>query len=194
MEPKVEALLQEYETLRSEIELAIRNQVRILGYGGTVLGVFAGLGIIQPSVLVVVALPFIAFFFSILWSIEQTRMMRAGDYISTIETRLNEEHLEEPVLLWENWLRFRADRQPEYDIYFIHYWLQYIVIAVFMLTEIVGIVTIWSWQPTSLGLALQIALTALYLTFVGVMYFVLRRIVTHKSIEESFGRLREGLD
>lgn len=61
-EAEYEVLLNEYESLRSEIELAIRNQVRILGYGGTVLGVFAGIGVVNPSFLVVAALPFIAFF------------------------------------------------------------------------------------------------------------------------------------
>lgn len=194
MDTESEALLQEYESLRSEVELAIQNQVRVLGYGGTVLGVFAGIGIIRPSVLVVVALPFIAFFFSILWSIEQTRMMRAGDYISTIETRLRDEHFEDGVLLWENWLRYRADQQPEPDIYLIHYWLQYIVITVFMFTEVVGILTVWTWDSTALGLTTRVGLTVLYLGFIAVMYVILRKIVRHKDIRESFSVFRDSFE
>lgn len=188
-----EALRDEYKTLRSEVKVAIRNQVRILGYGGTVLGAFAGLGILQPSFLVIAALPFIAFFFAILWSIEQTRMMRAGDYISTIENRLNEECFTEPVMLWENWLRFR-EGHPELDIYQIHYLSQYLIISVFILTEITGILNVWFWQFETFGIIVKISLTAVYIVFIGIMYYILQKVIRHKDIESSFGRFREKSD
>jgi hypothetical protein len=186
-----EALLKEYQSLRSEIELAIRNQVRILGYGGTVLGVFAGIGVVRPSFLISTALPSIAFFFAVLWSIEQTRMMRAGDYISTIESRLNDEHFGEPVMLWESWLRYRGEGQPEWDIYQIHYWSQYLIIAVFILIEAFGIVSVLTWNPGEIQLVLKLGLTTLYLLFIGVMFYVLMKVVRHKSIKASFGRFRD---
>ena len=191
---ELEGLRHEYDHLRSEIELAIRNQVRILGYGGTVLGVFGGLGVFRPSVLILAALPFIAFFFSILWSIEQTRMMRAGDYLSTIEHRLNDDYFEDPVMLWESWLRFRAENQPERDIYQVHYWSQYLIIGTFILAEFIGIVTIWVWQPEALGLPVQIGLTAVYVLFIGIMYYILKKVVKHKNIEASFGNFRDDLE
>lgn len=186
-----EALCKEYQSLRSEIELAIRNQVRILGYGGTVLGVFAGIGVVSPSFLIVAALPFIAFFFAVLWSIEQTRMMRAGDYISTIENRLNDEYFGEPVMLWENWLRYRGARQPERDIYQIHYWSQYLIIAVFILTEVFGILTVLLWPLEDVELMLRLGLTTLYLVFAGVMIYILRKVVKHKNLEKSFGSFQK---
>jgi hypothetical protein len=189
-----EALWKEYRSLRSEIELAIRNQVRILGYGGTVLGVFAGIGVVNPSFLIIAALPFIAFFFAILWSIEQTRMMRAGDYISTIENRINDEYFGEPVMLWENWLRYRGERQPERDIYHIHYWSQYLIIAVFILTEVFGIFSVLIWHPGDIELVLKLGLTALYLVFIGMMLYVLKKVVKHKNIKKSFGSFRSGIE
>lgn len=188
-----DALWDEYQTLRSEIELAIRNQVRILGYGGTVLGVFAGIGVIRPSFLVIAALPFIAFFFAVLWSVEQTRMMRAGDYISTIENRINEEHLDGPVMLWENWLRYRSEKQPEPDIYQVHYWSQYLIITVFILAEIFSIIAIWTWDPGAVGLGAKVGLSLLYLLFIGVMYYILRVVVRHQDIRNSFGSFRDDL-
>ena len=185
---KLEILRHEYESLRSEIELAIRNQIRILGYGGTVLGVFAGLGIIRPSILIIAALPFISFFFAILWSIEQTRMMRAGDYLATIEDRANDEYFDEPVLLWESWLRYRGERQPEIDIYQIHYFTQYIVIGIFILTVFIGIITVWTWKPESTGLELKIGLSLLYSIFILIMGYVLTKVVKHKDVSGSFQR------
>lgn len=193
-EAEFKALRDEYQSLRSEVELAIRNQVRILGYGGTVLGIFAGIGVIRPSLLVVTALPFIAFFFAVLWSVEQTRMMRAGDYISTIEDRLNEEQFEEPVMLWESWLRFRAGQHPERDIYQIHYWSQYLIIGVFITTELIGILTLWFWQPGGVEIQFKVGLTVLYFIFIYIMYYLLQKVVKHKDIGKSFGRFRENAE
>lgn len=189
---KHDALWNEYTSLRSEIELAIQNQVRILGYGGTVLGVFAGLGVIRPSVLIIAALPFIAFFFSVLWSIEQTRMMRAGDYISFIEDRINKDRFEEPVVLWENWLRFRVENTPtrDVDIYQIHYFAQYAIISVFILIELIAIITVWVWPFDGLQTSSRIVLTVVYASFMGIMSYVLWKVVKHRDMSDSFHRLR----
>lgn len=193
-ELKFEALRSEYDYLRSEVELAIRNQVRILGYGGTVTGIIAGLGVVRPSLLIAAALPFIAFFFAVLWSIEQTRMMRAGDYISTIESRLNEEYFDESVMLWENWLRYRAEEQPERDIYQIHYWAQYLVVAVFILAVTSGIVSIWLWQPNGAGNVVRGLLTLLYLSFILVISYFIVKITKHKDISKSFVSFQKNVE
>jgi hypothetical protein len=190
-ESEYEALRQEYQSLRSEIELAIRNQVRILGYGGAVLGAFAGIGIVRPTFLIIAALPFISFFFAVLWSIEQTRMMRAGDYISNIERRVNDEYFEERVMLWESWLRYRGEEQPEPDIYQVHYWSQYLIIAVFILSEILAIFAVWTWQSNGAGILIKLGLTALYILFIVSMYYILRKVVRHKDLKVSFGSFRK---
>lgn len=185
-----EALWKEYQSLRSEIKLSIRNQVRILGYGGTVLGVFTGLGVVRPSFLIVASLPFVAFFFAVLWSIEQTRMMRAGDYISTIENRLNDEYFEEPVMLWESWLRYRGENQPEPDIYQAHYWSQYLIIAIFILTGIFGIIAVLIRPPSDIDFTLRVALAAVYFIFIAIMVYILTKVVRHKNMEKSFENFR----
>ncbi len=185
-----EAMRLEYQSLRSEIEMAIQNQVRILGYGGTALSLIVGFGAIQNSLLVITTLPFLAFFFSVLWNVEQTRMMRAGDYISTIETRFNEEEFEKPVMLWETWLRFRASEQPERDIYEYHYRAQNMVLGVFMLIIASGIVAIWVWHPGAISDLAGGILTLIYATFLVITYYLLKQVVKHNPVEHSFNRFR----
>lgn len=120
--------------------------------------------------------------------------MRAGDYISTIESRLNDEHFEESIMLWENWLRYRGDQQPERDIYQVHYWSQYLIIAVLILTEVFGILTVVVWQPGNIDPVVRIGLLCLYLSFILVMAYILTKVVRHRNIEKSFGYFRDNID
>lgn len=185
---RYDAVRLEYQNLRSEVEESIRNQVRILGYGGTALSLLLGVGIVQASQMLLVSLPFLAFFFAVLWNIEQTRMMRAGDYISTIEKRLNQNEFEEPVMLWETWLRFRASNQPEGDIYQRHYQAQYVVIGIFMLIILGGMVGLWVERPESVPVSLAVGLTVVYAGFLLMTLYFLQAVVRHESVEHSFDR------
>lgn len=106
------ALEVEYRMLRQEIQGSIQNQVRILGYGGTALSVVLGVGLVEESELVVATLPVLAFFFFVLWNVEQTRMMRTGDYLWGVEQQI-EHRGDGKSILWESWLRNRNGKNGE---------------------------------------------------------------------------------
>lgn len=106
------ALEVEYRMLRQEIQGSIQNQVRILGYGGTALSVVLGVGLVEESELVVATLPVLAFFFFVLWNVEQTRMMRTGDYLWGVEQQI-EHRGDGKSILWESWLRDRNEKSDD---------------------------------------------------------------------------------
>lgn len=180
---RIETLELEYETLRSEITESIRNQVRILGYGGTAISILLGLGVIRRSMLLLVSLPFLAFFFFVLWNVEQTRMMRAGDYIALLEDRVAETY-EEPTLSWENWLRYRSEH-PERDIYQLHYVAQYAILGLFATLILMGIVNLWVWNPGAVEFPIAVALSVLYAIFFAVSTYLGIKTVRHEDIRDS---------
>lgn len=190
-------LEREYVKLREEIQEAIRNQVRILGYGGTALSVLLGAGLVRESVLVVTSLPVLAFFFLVLWNVEQTRMMRAGDYLYGVEQQLKRADGEH-TMLWESWLRDRSETGPEWrslpgvapavpaaDAYDIHYVAQFLVVGVFVLMILAGAAAVWVWQPAgggvSFGLGAKVGLTVLYAAFVVVAVYLVHGTVRHDA-------------
>lgn len=174
----------EYKLLRSEIEESIKNQARILGYGGAVLSLLVGLGVYQQSFILLVSLPFLAFFFFVLWNVEQTRMMRAGDYISFLEDRIAEEYVGEPVMLWESWLRYRSEH-PERDIYELHYLAQYTVLGVFLVIIVIGMFGVWLWRPDTIDLWISLLLAPIYGLFLLVSLYFLNGAVQHHNMEDS---------
>lgn len=180
-----EATRLEYEQLRSEIDESIRNQARILGYGGTALSLLLGLGLTQHSLVLLVSVPFISFFFLVLWNVEQTRMMRIGDYVSFVEHRLNDETFGAPVVLWENWLRYRSER-PGRDIYQYHYIAQYLVLFGFLVVQVVSLAGLWLWRPASLPVWLLGSLSLVYAVFLVAAVYLLRETIRHEGQLDSF--------
>ncbi|WP_251342367.1 hypothetical protein [Haloplanus halophilus] len=191
-----DALRLEYEHLRSEIEQSIRNQVRVLGYGGATLSLLIGLGIGNREFAIVIALPFLAFFFFMLWSIEQTRMMRAGDYISGLEDRAREEILDGDGLGWEGWLSYRSKRES-FDIYDLHYYSQYGVLGGFVVVLVVAALFLWfgselldvQW-PVALTGPFKIVLTVAYLLMAVVCLGFLLKTVRHGDVRTSLRAYR----
>jgi hypothetical protein len=191
-----DALRLEYEHLRSEIEQSIRNQVRVLGYGGATLSLLIGIGIGNQEFAIVIALPFLAFFFFMLWSIEQTRMMRAGDYISGLEDRAREEILDGDGLGWEGWLGYRSKRES-FDIYDLHYYSQYGVLGGFVVVLVVAALFLWfgselldlRW-PVVLTGPFRVALTVIYLLMAVACLGFLLKTVRHGDVRTSLRAYR----
>lgn len=114
MDDEVEVMLRMHEELRSEILQSIQFQNRVILSGAVVVAVIYGLqfsGVLpqlteeDPTFeLIIATLPPVVTISIALWIVEQSRMMRAGRYLSHLENKINE-HLEGPVLSWENWLR-----------------------------------------------------------------------------------------
>jgi hypothetical protein len=201
-----DALKLEYRMLRGEIQSAIKNQVQILGYGGAALSVVLGAGLIQESALVVATLPLLAFFFFVLWNVEQTRMMRAGDYLYGVEKQIDAT-ADAPTMRWETWLRDRNENgEPEpvaprgflsvRDVYRLHYHSQLLVQMVFVLVILGGIAAVWLWPPTIPGLEFgvwaQSTLTVLYGSFLLAAAYLLWGTLRHNA-EREVERFR-GLD
>lgn len=180
----------EYEKLREEIQESIRNQVRVLGYGGTALSVLLGVGLLEESVVVLVVLPLLAFFFFVLWNVEQTRMMRAGDYLSFVEDEVNRSLANgEPALLWEEWLRWRNDHDGR-DIYDYHYYAQMLVLSVFLLVITVGIGVV---RFLDAPLFARVGIASLYIGFLVVGLLLIRGTIRHDRsvMEDSYAALRD---
>lgn len=192
-----EALRLEYDHLRSEVEQSIRNQIRILGYGGATLSLLVGLGIGNRQFAILIALPFLAFFFFMLWSVEQTRMMRAGDYISGLEDRANEEFLDASDLGWEGWLSYRSKHNTD-DIYDLHYYSQYGVLGGFIIVLVIATVFLWigpdlasSQWPALLTGRVRWLLTGAYLFMAGISTVFLMKTVRHGDVRTSLKAYRE---
>jgi hypothetical protein len=182
----------EYEKLREEIQESIRNQVRVLGYGGTALSILLGVGLLEESIVFLVVLPVLAFFFFVLWNVEQTRMMRAGDYLSFVEDEVNQSLANgEPAMLWEGWLRWRADHDGR-DIYDFHYYAQMLVLGLFLLVILSGIGVVQYLQAPAF---VRLGIAALYIGFLAVGLVLVRGTIRHdrSSMEHSYGILRMNL-
>lgn len=115
MDERVEVMMDLYRTLREEISQSIDFQNQIILGGAVVVGIVYGLqfsGVLpalsdgDPLVtqLIVASIPPIVIVSTSLWLTEQSRMMRAGDFLSFLESKINRE-LEGPYLTWELWLR-----------------------------------------------------------------------------------------
>lgn len=109
-------VLCEYNSLRTESAESLKNQQSIINYGLTVIGVLIGFtgGIWgQKSIVEIIYIlfiPFICNLIILIWNGEVNRMSRAGQYINTIENKVNvmvkqELGIDKPALYWETYLR-----------------------------------------------------------------------------------------
>lgn len=102
------AMLHEYEHLRREIIQSIQTQHRIVLSESFIVGLLYLLKTVGEYErilrVLVAALPIIMTVLTAIWVAEQSRIMRAGDYLHCLEIKLNNE-FGDKYLLWENWLR-----------------------------------------------------------------------------------------
>jgi hypothetical protein len=139
-EYRMKFLVENYKTLREEIVVSINTQSKlIMGEGiavaaGIILGFLGfgnlsmssddkGLGVVSSAF--IIAIPFIIFSLTSLWTVEQGRMMRAGDFMQFLENVINRE-LEGAYIVWENWLRREGVKRL--DVHRMHHLAQYLSI------------------------------------------------------------------
>jgi len=135
----VEIKFKMYCLLRKEILQSIRIQqqtfiTELIFISIGTLGIISQLGIISTSnfelgILAFIIAPSITLFTTV-WLIEQSRIMRAGDFLELLEDEINDEQ-QKDCLLWENWLR--RDDIPFFDVHKIHHYCQIILISSFIL-------------------------------------------------------------
>jgi hypothetical protein len=109
-EKKIEILLAEYNSLRTESLEAVKNKFQILSFGFAGLTVFVGSALtaritIAASLLVLlVIVPTLSKAITIIWLGEHRRMVRAGGGVAALEIEINR-IAGENLLGWEKWVR-----------------------------------------------------------------------------------------
>jgi fatty acid desaturase len=118
---KEEILLKEYESLRAEILNAMANRNTILTFGLATIGIlFTGAVSLTPSnlpvIILMIVVPLVCAYISMIWVGEYKRMQRAGAFIVGIEKKINEMAGDE-LLTWETFLRKNNDRHRKFPYY-----------------------------------------------------------------------------
>lgn len=109
-EKKVEILLAEYNSLRTESLEAVKNKFQILTFGFAGLSVFVGsalterISIATSLLILLVIVPTLSKAITIVWLGEHRRMVRAGGGVAALEIEINR-IAGENLLGWEKWVR-----------------------------------------------------------------------------------------
>lgn len=141
-------MLKSYEYLRKEILFSIEWQHKFVFGEASIIGLLLSVGLTQENFTqVLVAIPPTITVLSSLWLVEQTRMMRAGDFMQFLEHKINLE-LHENNLLWENWLR--RPNVSKFDPHRIHHYAQYVgVLGIFLCLGFFSVFYIFSQKVLS---------------------------------------------
>lgn len=107
-DPSVSVMFRSYEYLRQEILNSIGWQNRVLTAAVPIISVILGLGLTvsERYDLLLIIIPLAVIGLTSFWLVEQTRMMRAGDFLQLVENEINSK-TGGAYLLRENWLRRR---------------------------------------------------------------------------------------
>jgi hypothetical protein len=160
-------MLQEYKTLRDEILRSVELQSKTFAYEGVFLGLALSISFIEDRLrLLLIGIPPTFIAFSFMWLIEQSRMMRAGNYLEWLEIRINRTLGGKVSLSWENWLR--RPGVPLLSSHRIHHYSQYgLVLFLFLSVTVVAIA----------GMVFFQVLVEPFLTFLVVLYGALLVLV-----------------
>lgn len=153
MSDELEILLKSYDYLRQEIFNSIGWQNRIFIAAATIISVLLGLGLTEKEMLrlSVIIIPPAVIAFTAFWLVEQSRMMRAGDYLQLLEDEINTK-IGGAYILWENWLRRGGISWR--DIHKIHHISQYLgsVVVFYTMSGISALENHYSFPFAMLGM------------------------------------------
>jgi uncharacterized membrane protein len=137
------AALEEYKTLREESLASMKMQQSILAYGVAAIGVIITSALNSwktyplPEFIFLALLPLIIYLTLLTWLGEVARMFRAGNFLTTIEEKINRKLGDDiPALNWESWLRQPKKGKTEQDTVKFHY------LSIFYLFIILAIASI----------------------------------------------------
>ncbi len=151
MDDELRLRLKQYDLLREEILNSISWQNRLLISGMAIVPVIFALGIsLEQWRMLLIALPPVVILFTALWLVEQSRMMRAGDYLQMLENETNLYKGGRSYLSWENWLRRKW--AGFLNIHRIHHWAQYVAILCLYGLSILGMFITWTNWASITGL------------------------------------------
>ena len=188
----IEIILEEYNTLRKEILQSLKIQNNIYSAEATtVFGAVAGVAALQKytdssnAYIIFLGIPLIFIIFTSLWITEQTRMMRAGNYLEQLEDVLNLEN-DRICLFWENSLRLKKKSrfsQVQYQSQFVGITGSYFIVSLFSLWSI--------WTHNVASEIVLLGATIVYgLLFFYILYLI-HSITSHSSNIEDFLMERE---
>lgn len=206
-EYRMKFLVENYKTLREEIVVSISTQSKlIMGEGiavaaGIILGFLGfgnlsmsrddkGIGVVSSAF--IIAIPFIIFSLTSLWTVEQGRMMRAGDFMQFLENMINRE-LEGAYIVWENWLRREGVKRL--DVHRMHHLAQYLSILVFYGVGVFIIYLLFQC-PNWLSIPrIQSYGLAIFLSVIFVLLLIpITKLITHQSSPAQKMEFMEWLD
>lgn len=174
--------LELFKTLRDEILQSIDLQSKIVLGGAVAASVILGLGLSGGTTfrVLLMATPPLLIILVCLWLIEESRMMRAGEFMQFLEDKINLEK-GQVVISWENWLRRPVTSRL--DIHKIHHYAQYIgILGFFYGVGIVSSMMIWI-EKNEWGISVLVAeiLITLYLILFVIIFPLIIKIVSHRG-------------
>lgn len=174
MSDELKIMLKSHEYLRQEILNSIGWQNRFVIAEVTVISALLGLGLTeQPLKFLLTAIPPAVIALTAFWLIEQSRMMRAGDYLQLLEDEINIK-AEGAYILWENWLRLGMAG----GVHTIHHISQYLgVFGVFYVVSGISI-----WKTITLGL-LPCWAWVLYIAMLVILLVPICLVIPHRATE-----------
>lgn len=174
MPNELEIMLKGYEYLRQEVQNSTNWQNRIFISAATIVSVLLALGLTQTETLrfSAIMIPPAVTALTAFWLVEQTRMMRAGDYMKLLEDQINI-RVGVASILWENWLCRKNTSWRELNR--IHYISQYLgSIGVFYIISGFSI-----WNAITLSL-LPWGVSALYIAILFFMLILIFLVIPHR--------------
>lgn len=194
---RISLLLEEYKILREEILESIRLQNRIIMGVGTAMGIILGFGLTEDKYsALILAIPIVVAVLTSWWVAEQSRMMRAGNFMQFIEDKINRE-VEGAYIVWENWLRRRAiisgkkegivQRVKEVlrNPHKLHHVAQFIcVIGVFYGISIISLILFFLYEPLNeVEIGIRLILALFPASILGILLLPIVIIILHQGSE-----------
>lgn len=175
MEAKIEIMLKSHDYLQDEILSSISWQNRFIIAVVPIISALLGLGLTEETTLhlLLVAIPPTVTIFTAFWIVEQSRMMRAGDFLQLLEDEINIK-ADGACILWENWLRIG----PAGGVHQIYHISQYL--GVIGMLYIVSGFSIWKTMTSNL---IPLAVNVLYIAMLILMLVLVVLVVRHNPRE-----------
>ncbi|MGA2122127.1 MAG: hypothetical protein ABSG49_08800 [Methanoregula sp.] len=125
----------------------------------------------------------VVIFYTSLWLIEQSRMMRAGDFLELLEDEINR-NLQGPYLTWENWLR--RDDVSFLDVHKLHHYAQYAILSILIGIGYISVILIFFIYGPKHDISYYIKIitslcTSLYLVLLTGLSGIFIKSICHRS-------------
>lgn len=190
MSDSLQVQLQLYKYLRDEVMESIKMQHRtFLAVGLLITTGFSLAMQAQLKYLILSIVPIIIILIS-LWLIEQSRLIRVGEYLCILEDKINKS-INEPCITWETWIR--REGVSTWGVNKILNIAQLLILSTFVVIGYFSTYLIWITPLEGFEPNLQHTIAIVYLILLITVMFLIIRISFHrrqkifeKDIEDLF--------